>query len=77
MRFASWDGSTFRNERTRRRVPYLQKALRLQPDLVEASSLLGTAYVRIGQLCGRGPKTSAGSFLGFLWQRQLPIVLSL
>src|SRR5256885_11530280 len=27
-------------------LSYLQRALRLQPDLAEASSLLGTAYVR-------------------------------
>ena len=32
-----------------RALPYLQRALRLQPDLAEASSLLGTAYVRLGQ----------------------------
>jgi Flp pilus assembly protein TadD len=30
-------------------VPYLQKALRLQPDFPEAGSLLGTAYVRLGR----------------------------
>jgi tetratricopeptide (TPR) repeat protein len=30
-------------------VPYLQKALRYQPDMAEASDLLGTAYVRLGQ----------------------------
>jgi tetratricopeptide (TPR) repeat protein len=37
-------------------VPYLQRALRLQPDLAEASSLLGTAYVRLGQFANAIPK---------------------
>jgi len=37
-------------------LSYLQRALRLQPDLVEASSLLGTAYVRLGQFANAVPK---------------------
>ena len=30
-------------------LPYLERALRIQPDLAEANSLLGTAYLRLGQ----------------------------
>jgi tetratricopeptide (TPR) repeat protein len=30
-------------------VPYLEHALRLQPNLAEASSYLGTAYVHLGE----------------------------
>ena len=30
-------------------IPYLEQAVRLQPDLSEANSLLGTAYLRMGQ----------------------------
>ena len=30
-------------------VPFLKRALKLQPNLNEASGLLGTAYVRMGQ----------------------------
>jgi Flp pilus assembly protein TadD len=38
-----------------RAVPYLQKTVRLQPDLVEASSLLGTAFVRMGRFADAIP----------------------
>jgi Flp pilus assembly protein TadD len=34
-------------------VPHLQRALRLQPDSTEARSLVGTAYVRLGQFTER------------------------
>ncbi len=38
-------------------LPYLQRALRLQPDFMEANSLLGTVYVRLASL----PKPSRNS----------------
>jgi tetratricopeptide (TPR) repeat protein len=31
-------------------VPYLEQALQLEPDLPEANSLLGTAYLRLGRV---------------------------
>jgi len=34
---------------TEKAVSYLQRALRYQPDMAEASDLLGTAFVRLGQ----------------------------
>jgi tetratricopeptide (TPR) repeat protein len=37
-------------------LPYLQRALRLQPDFIEANSLLGTVYVRLGQFAEAIPK---------------------
>ena len=37
-------------------MSYLQRALRLQPDFAEASGLLGTAYVRLGQFADAVPK---------------------
>ena len=37
-------------------LSYLQRALRLQPDLAEASGLLGTVYVRLGQFANAIPK---------------------
>jgi tetratricopeptide (TPR) repeat protein len=37
-------------------LSFLQRALRLQPDLVEASSLLGTAHMRLGQFANAVPK---------------------
>jgi len=39
-----------------RAVPYLERALRLQPDLAEANSLLGTAYLRLGQTADAVPR---------------------
>jgi len=44
------------NHENEKALPYLQKALRLQPDLPEASSLLGTAYVRLGHFNDAIPK---------------------
>src|SRR5262249_20629478 len=44
-------------------VPYLQRALRLQPDLAEASGLLGTAYVRLGQFGNAIPKLEKAASL--------------
>jgi tetratricopeptide (TPR) repeat protein len=36
-------------------VPYLRKAVQLQPELSEASSLLGTAYMRMGRFADALP----------------------
>jgi tetratricopeptide (TPR) repeat protein len=36
-------------------VPYLKRALQLQPNLNEASGLLGTAYARMGQFADAVP----------------------
>src|SRR6266699_3197884 len=44
------------NRDNERAVPYLQRALLLQPDLAEASELLGTAYVRLGQFANAVPR---------------------
>jgi tetratricopeptide (TPR) repeat protein len=37
-------------------VPYLERALRLQPNLPEANSLLGTAYLRLGRVNDAVPR---------------------
>jgi tetratricopeptide (TPR) repeat protein len=37
-------------------LPYLQRALRLKPDFMEANSLLGTVYLRLGQFAEAIPK---------------------
>jgi len=37
-------------------VPYLERSLRLQPDMAEANSLLGTAYLRLGRAADAIPK---------------------
>jgi tetratricopeptide (TPR) repeat protein len=37
-------------------LPYLQLALRLKPDFMEANSLLGTVYVRLGQFSDAIPR---------------------
>src|SRR5262249_44700869 len=37
-------------------VPYLQRALQLQPNLNEARGLLGTAYVRMGKFAEAVPQ---------------------
>jgi len=44
------------NRQNEKALPYLQHALQLQPDLAEASGLLGTAYVRLGQFAKAIPK---------------------
>ena len=44
------------NRDNEKAVPYLQHALLLQPDLAEASELLGTAYVRLGQFADAIPR---------------------
>jgi tetratricopeptide (TPR) repeat protein len=37
-------------------LPYLERALRLQPDFIEANSLLGTVYLRLGHAAEAVPK---------------------
>jgi tetratricopeptide (TPR) repeat protein len=37
-------------------VPFLKRALQLQPNLNEASGLLGTAYARMGQFADAIPR---------------------
>jgi tetratricopeptide (TPR) repeat protein len=44
------------NKDNEKSLPYLQQALRLQPDFIEANSLLGTVYVRLGQFAEAIPK---------------------
>jgi Flp pilus assembly protein TadD len=44
-------------------VTYLQRALRLQPDLVDASGLLGTAYVRLGESAKAIPELQTATSL--------------
>jgi tetratricopeptide (TPR) repeat protein len=43
------------NRENEKAVPYLLRALRLQPNLHEASGLLGTAYVRMGKFAEAVP----------------------
>ena len=51
------------NRENGKALPYLQRALRLQPDLAEANELLGTAYVRLGQFAKAVPKLQKGAAL--------------
>ena len=44
-------------------VPFLGRALQLQPNLNEASGLLGTAYVRMGQFADAVPRLEKAAAL--------------
>ena len=51
------------NRENEKALPYLQRALRLQPDLTEASGLLGTAYVRLGEFAKAIPRLEKAASL--------------
>ena len=44
-------------------MPFLRRALQLQPNLNEASGLLGTAYVRMGQFAEAIPQLEKAASL--------------
>ena len=48
--------STSSSAENEKAVPFLRRALQLQPNLNEASGMLGTAYVRMGQFADAIPR---------------------